>query len=266
MTIPEMPAGTEFRMGPIFGRAWSVYAANFLKFTLVGIIISLPNLFSGDYQSVEGGARTGLAAIVGLVFYFVGQAVILYGAFQALLGRPVSLGEATRRGLARFWAIIGITLLFLLAIIVGIVIVSFGAWLAAPIGVLLAIVFIVLLAMLMIRWSVAVPACVVENLGPLMSVRRSADLTKGHRWQIVGIFVAIFIVILLASLIVLAIVVPIAAVTGGGAGGGLIGGLLSLIVTAIYTAYLTIIDVMIYHDLRVAKEGIDTNQIASVFD
>jgi hypothetical protein len=39
-----------------------------------------------------------------------------------------------------------------------------------------------------------------------------------------------------------------------------------LIVTAIYTAYFNIIVVMMYHDLRAAKEGIDTDQIAAVFD
>ena len=35
---------------------------------------------------------------------------------------------------------------------------------------------------------------------------------------------------------------------------------------ALWTAYYSIAVVMTYHDLRVAKEGIDIEQIASVFD
>src|SRR5215475_5262435 len=35
-------------------------------------------------------------------------------------------------------------------------------------------------------WFVAVPACVEERLGPWTSLRRSRDLTKGHRWKLCG--------------------------------------------------------------------------------
>ena len=35
---------------------------------------------------------------------------------------------------------------------------------------------------------------------------------------------------------------------------------------ALWTSYYSIAVVMTYHDLRVAKEGIDIEQIASVFD
>jgi len=35
---------------------------------------------------------------------------------------------------------------------------------------------------------------------------------------------------------------------------------------ALWTAYYSIAVVMTYHDLRVAKEGIDIEQIAAVFD
>ena len=38
--------------------------------------------------------------------------------------------------------------------------------------------------MLMVRWFVAVPACVVERIGPSGSMKRSAELTSGHRWKV----------------------------------------------------------------------------------
>jgi len=56
-----------------------------------------------------------------------------------------------------------------------------------------------------------------------------------------------------------------------GAIGFMIGGLgfslvLDLIWGAVAGAFNAIMVVVAYHDLRVAKEGIDTDQIASVFD
>ena len=35
---------------------------------------------------------------------------------------------------------------------------------------------------------VAVPACVVEELGPVTSLKRSVALSKGFRWKVFGLF------------------------------------------------------------------------------
>ncbi len=45
-----------------------------------------------------------------------------------------------------------------------------------------------------------------------------------------------------------------------------LGQLVNLIWSAIWTAFYAIVIVVTYHDLRVAKEGIDTEQIAAVFE
>ena len=250
MTNAEMATGGEFRVGSIFGRAWSVYVANFFVFTLVALVISLPNLLSGESDTVAGGLRNFVVFIVWMIANTVGLAVILYGAFQAMRGRPVVIGEAVRRGLSRFWPIIGLAIL---------------EWLGIMVGFLL---FIVPGIMLAVRWSAALPACVVEGLGPLASMGRSAQLTKGHRWKIFGIFILILIIGVLVFAIVGAIVFALVGSFSLGAlerGFG-IGSLVSLIFSAMVTAYYNIVLVMVYHDLRVAKEGVDTEQIASVFD
>jgi hypothetical protein len=267
MTDTTTSGDREFRIGPIFGHAWSVYSSNFLKFTLVSIVIALPSLLTGGDQSAAGGVRSFIAVIVGVVFYLVGQAVILYGAFQALRGREVLMGEATRRGLARFWPIIGISVLVMLAFVLGGVVVGLAAAALAPVGIILGLVFVVLIFMFMVRWSMAVPACVVEGLGPIASLRRSAELTKGNRWKIFGMFALISIVVLLVSVIVLTVIKPLAgAGLGEILGGFVVASIIGLIASAIYSAYFNIVQALIYHDLRVAKEGIDTDQIASVFD
>jgi hypothetical protein len=45
-----------------------------------------------------------------------------------------------------------------------------------------------------------------------------------------------------------------------------IGLIANLIWSALVGAFSAILGVVIYHDLRVAKEGVDTDQIAAVFD
>jgi uncharacterized membrane protein len=254
MTNAAMATGGEFRIGPVFSRAWSVYAGNFVKFSAIALVIALPQLLSGDSKTAEGSAWTLVAFIVGMIVNTVGQAVILYGAFQAMRGRAMLIGEAVRRGLSRFWSIIGLAILASLGILVGM------------------ILFIVPGVMLAIRWSVALPTCVVENLGPLAAMRRSAELTRGHRWKIFGLFILIVVIIIIAAMIIgllvggVAGVISLASDATRSIAALVILGLLGLIGAAIYTAYLNIVLVMLYHDLRVAKEGVDTDQIAAVFD
>jgi hypothetical protein len=45
-----------------------------------------------------------------------------------------------------------------------------------------------------------------------------------------------------------------------------VGQIVNLVWGAIWSAFLAILIVVTYHDLRVAKEGVDTDQIAAVFE
>ena len=75
MTDTTAPTGREFRIGPIFTRSWSIYAANFLMFTLVAVVAGLPNQLGGDFELSAGVAQSIIAFIISVILYFVGQAV-----------------------------------------------------------------------------------------------------------------------------------------------------------------------------------------------
>ena len=97
----------------------------------------------------------------------------------------------------------------------------------------------------------------LEGTGPVASLGRSVALTKGHRWKIFGIFLLIWIAsIVIQSLLGLAL--------------RQVGWVADVLVTFLWTsawmAYFNSVLVMIYHDLRVTKEGVDVHQIAAVFD
>jgi hypothetical protein len=154
-------------------------------------------------------------------------------------GRPVRLGESIQRGLGRFFPLIGGGILVGLGMMLGFILLIVPGF------------------MLYTRWYVFAPVCVVEQKGPLGSMKRSAELTKGNRWKLFAIFI---IVILTATLIggairlVLAAMSPILALAVSGLWQG------------VWSAFNNILSVVIYHDLRVAKEGADIESIASVFD
>jgi hypothetical protein len=244
----------ELRVGHIFGGAWNIFSANLVLFLAIGLVVALPNLilvmlspaetnpfatFGNSPPPSAFGWHAVIGWIVATFLNLVSQAVILYIAFQYLRGQPVALGDAVNKGLARILPILGLVILF-----------GLGIW----VGLLLLIIPGI---MLMVRWSVAVPACVLEGTGPAASLGRSAALTKGHRWKIFGIFLLIWI----GSIVFGALIGLIAYQLG------LIANALSGFVwTALWTGYFNSVVVMVYHDLRVAKEGIDVNQIAAVFD
>ena len=107
-------------------------------------------------------------------------------------------------------------------------------------------------------WFVTTPACVVERLGVFDSMARSSALTRGHRWQIFGMMALIAIAEGIAG-------AGVKAVLGlAGNAGLVIAG--TLIWSSVTSAFSAIFAVVTYHDLRVAKEGIDTQRIAAVFD
>ena len=255
------PGEGELSLGHVFASAWDLFVANFSKFFLITLVVALPNLLV-DPMPTPGTAAAGwrgVAALVGFVLNMIAQAMILYIAFQYLRGQSASLSDAAQKGLAGFFPILGTGILFvlgawivplLLAILLSAVLFFIGVFLAP-------IVMIVLAGMLTSRWFVAIPACVLERLGPIASLGRSAALTKGHRWKIFGMLLIVFV-----TIIAVGAVIGISFFVAG----RIVGSLVNLVVVAVWAAYFNSMWVMLYHDLRVAKEGVDVDQIAAVFD
>ena len=104
------------------------------------------------------------------------------------------------------------------------------------------------------------PACIVEQIGLGTSLRRSRDLTKGHRGKIFGL------VLLLLLLLLLSLVGPLLELALSAVGGETLVVVGDLISIAIAGATSSVIIAVTYHDLRAAKKGIDIEQIAAVFD
>jgi hypothetical protein len=240
-------AESDFRVGSVLTRTAKILSQHFLIFFLIGLVANLPSLLLGYGGGSVDASPTGqnvvlliIGGVLSFVLSMISQAVMVHAAFQAMRMRPVSLGESMRVGLSRVFAVI------LLALLMGLL------------GGLAALLLIVPALIVMTMWFVSTPACVVERTGPWTSMKRSAALTKGHRWKVFGLL----LLLILLSLIVAGLLQLVLMQVGS----TILVLLGTLLWGALWTAFYSIAVVTTYHDLRVAKEGIDIEQIASVFD
>jgi len=262
MTDISLPAGrfaeSDFGVGRVFSRAWSVFSRNFMTFVLVTVIASLPSFLIeqatpdtlGNPYADMGMALFATILMIGL--WTLSQAIVLYGAFQVMRGRSIDLAESARIGWRRAFSILGLA--------ISVPVLCFLA----------ALLFLVPGVILYLTWFVATPVCVVEQLGVFRSMGRSAELTKGYCWRILGLQLAILIPAAMVGSVASAVASSIPGASGVLALSTTLdttlGHIVNLIWIAIWTAFYAIVIVVTYHDLRVAKEGVDTEQIASVFE
>ena len=270
MSVTTAARGRDFRVGEVLGRSWRILAGSPLFFLGVPLLIyaaAFAVMFVLAFALAGadvGGAATAvifLAIVLAVTLNMLGQAVLLVGAFQRLRGEPVRAGAALRQALGRFVPLLGLVLLFGLSLtIVGFISVWVLSAFMSLLGILalvLAPAFFLAIVVLLVMWAVIVPACLAEGLGPIESMIRSAGLTQGHRWKVLGIILLLVIAYVAASEITDAVLAPISPV---------LSSLAALAWVAAWTAYWNCAVTMMYHDLRVAKEGVDTREIAAVFD
>ena len=263
MTDLSLPASRfaegDFRIGRALARSFRVLSRNFLIFVVVSTVALLPMYLilqaaasdpdvyaraATPEAELQAALRvlgwTGLAVVVGLVFSTLSQAIVLYGAFQDMLGRRVDLEASMRVGLRRFLPIMGVAL-------------------ASTLLTLLGFIALVVPGLIVFtRWAVVMPACIVDRLGVDSSLRRSAELTRGHRWKIFGMLVLLVVADLIVDNVIDQALGAVAGSIPVLAGHVIWGG--------IWGAFYAIFAVVLYHDLRVAKDGVDTTEIAAVFE
>ncbi len=236
---------TDFNIGGILGRGAEVLRRNLATFGTLSVLFMLPPFVSGQLMGFGFGVESGVStiAITALVLlwvllYFLLFATLTHGTICDLRGTPARIRESLSWGLGVLFPVIGITI---------------DATIGAGLG---AMLFLAPGLILMTMWWVAVPAAVIERTGVIASLRRSAELTRGYRWKVFGVIVVIYfgqlVLDALTQLILAA--APIFSMV------------VSFLITVLFTAYFAVVTAVCYHDLRVLKDGVGTDDIARVFD
>jgi hypothetical protein len=252
------PGGGFLSVGNVIKRSFSAYLANFVPFTILALILYAPSLLltsasvsviPGMSAEVSVGSSAETPAelallLLSMLLTYVLVGALVFGTVQYLNDRRPGIGEIIGRGFSRIVPVIVIAILFSIAFGIGL------ALLVIP-GVFLLVV-----------WSVVIPASVVERPGIIGAFSRSWNLTKGHRWSVLGVLLLLLAILVGFNLLV-GILMGIAAFAVDSV---LLVLVLNYVLSAISGALMSVAIAVLYHDLRVAKEGVSTAQIAAVFD
>lgn len=234
-------------VGRIFSITLATFRGNVMFFLLLGVLACLP----ATLMTLFGDRRIGVIKIcIDWVFSTIFMGAISYAVYQNLIGKVSGFTDAVTRGFSRFFPIIVICLLTFSFFFVVILF-----------SVLMPGIFIIgsliLCLYLLCQLAVLYPACMVEKLGPIASIGRSAGLTKGYRWQIFGMFVLYFFFVVGISIVLNLFL---------GSGGRMGINIPQLILDPITTAFRGIMLAVLYFQLRAAKEGVSIDKLANVFD
>ncbi|MFD8262301.1 hypothetical protein ACFV19_26010 [Streptomyces griseoluteus] len=229
--------------------------------------------------SITAGAL--LVGVVSVVGTIVATALLTTVTSRAVLGKPISIGEAWRESRGQLLKLLG--LLMLLALITGGILVA-GALPGLVVGLVAgfeapAVILLVLgilaavgvMIWLTVRFSLASPALMLERQGVWKSLSRSAKLVQGSWWRVLGVqFLAGIIANMVSWIAVIPFTVIAFAVNGekmtalmgtGAQPAGwsflLITGIGSVIGATLTMPVKAGVTVLLYIDQRIRREALD---------
>jgi len=143
-----------FSVGAIMGRSFSTLFTQPVVFMGLTILALIPGLI---VSLLMRGSTLGnwVAQFVIFVCGMVIQGSISYGVFEVLRGNVALFGKSLSHSIARLGPLLLLGMLWNLGLNVGLTLLIIPG----------IIVFCI--------WAVAAPACVVERLGPIESLKRS---------------------------------------------------------------------------------------------
>jgi hypothetical protein len=246
---PRARAADAIRVGDTFSWTWRIFKAHWLGYCALMAVSYVPVAAAitvagqgvdTDQNPIVWIAVALVVAIALCACMLLTPAAIAFSAAQEIAGGGVPFWQAIRVSLRRLGAIFVLTLLFVLYALAGL------ALLIAP----AVIVFCV--------YAVANAACVVEGLGPIKSMARSAYLTKGNRWRVLEILILLYI----CGGAIEQLIKHLAARLLG----EIVGLLVSLPVEVAFSAAASVSIGVLYVQLRIAREGVAHERIAKIFD
>jgi len=191
-----------------------------------------------------------LAYIAITAILYVAISYNIYGFYNDNIP---SFKASWQRGLSRFWVIIGSMILFLLGVMFGF------------------ILLIIPGLLLMLGWYLATPILAMEDTGPVDTLARSWNLSKGSKRWILLFFVVLGVISAILQTIFGLIAMPFGnqalALLEGGSTIFWVLSALGAALSQFFIMFLTIAGLTsIYYEIRDLKEGVSQDRLSAVFD
>lgn len=244
-------------VGSVLSRTVNIWGQNLVSFSLVGLVAYTPVFLLIALLAATDTFKAGIERLVDLatqLFTIVLTGAVTYGVFRHLHGERAKAADVLRVGMARFVSVL-ITAIFV--------------FLATALGCCLLVIpgFLVL-----VRFWVAVPVVVIESAGISAALSRSELLTAGNRRQVFAIAILMGMFTMVAGLLI-----------GGGGlllwadlrgtspewGAESVGPVVQAVITLVsipLNVLGAVAPAVVYHDLRVGKEGADVLELLRVFE
>ena len=238
----------QFGVGSVLGMGFRVYFRNIIAFTLITALLYVPIILfttwflSRDSFDVASLAKFSLALVaLNMVLNSFVSATLTYGVVKELQGQRASIGACIVVGFKRMLPVMGVAIVSALAIMGGMI--------------LLIIPGFIVLCML----YVATPASVIEAPGVFGALRRSRELTNGHKGSIFGL---VFLLGLISWGVnkIHEVAMPITVENFKSFM------YINTAISIVFAALGACVAAVAYSALRAEKEGTSANELASVFE
>jgi len=256
MDSASMPRFEAMTTGVLLDRAFRLYTSNFslmlgitaaayVPFYLIMVIIE--SRVGVNVQAPSGGLSTLLFQIVFMILWAsiafpIAGGAATYAISERYLGNEVTIGEALRLALSRFWTLS-------IAQITATIRVMFGFLLLVVPGILW-----------MLSYTLIVPAVLIEGQNATPSLRRSRDLVKGHRGKV---FCVMFIINLLQGILALGVSMVSGMIfNSDSAGGAVLNSAMNNLLSIFLTPLGIVATILLYYDMRIRKEGFDLEMLS----
>ena len=107
------PPGRAFSAGAVIGRSFSVWFGNFVPFSIVTLLVSVPVFAIVALAPADSGSGLdALARVVSALANLVVTGALTYGVLQGLRGEAVPLGGLLRTGFAKLGSVLLVSIGF----------------------------------------------------------------------------------------------------------------------------------------------------------
>jgi hypothetical protein len=267
----DVLAGGGFRIGTVLSKSLGLLWRNIVLLTaLAGMAFAVEFLIaamSGDVDYETDEVNAALRAMLqehlaNAIVSTLSTAIILYLVLHQMIGRPVRVREALAATLSRLAPLLGVALLYRLALIGPFVLLFATSTLLLVIPMTDIYVSVLILMtpglILLVLWYVAIPVCVMERRGLFQSLRRSSALTKGARFKLLAFLILEFALNYIGGTLIPDAVGAFAGYWGQTA--------VQFALSSLQYAFTGVLTAVIYYELLTEKQGFEPERIAAIFD
>jgi hypothetical protein len=275
----------------VLDRMFYLYKKNFMLFAGIAILPAALSLIVRLGLLAAGGVTTArltpdallvtlgerlLELLVLAIGGTVASGATAYALSMVHLGKTTTIGDSLKNVMPYFGSLMGVVILvslmvagigFLIAIpFVLVVAMPVAGTVIGFVGLVVGLVFIV---HLYARYSLAIPACVLEKASAIKALERSSFLTKGRTGRIWLVFLLTGIInFALAFAIALPITAASAVVTHGKitVGFAIATHVAQFLASTLAGPIATISIALLYYDERVRKEAFDLQYLMTAMD